>query len=341
MKVFRRATTPKNQPLGAIKEASLPAGFFRFWQVLESYVPRVSILMTCYNHLAYLPDAVASIRAQTMADYEVIVLDDGSSDGTRDWIRDHCSDWQLVFHEENLGTYGSLNRGLALAQGDFVAILNDDDVWIPQKLERQLELLAENPKVGLVHTNGDFIGPKGETLPGTPLGFDFPSTRTGDGVLQLIYANKIIASAVLARRECFDAGAFDPAYFGSGDWDMWLRIAETWEIGYCNEKLTNYRWHENNASKKLDRIWKDDERLRERIVRQAESYRQRGLPEDALRKALAHNWACLGTVRTLNGNPRGGREAYRASLRLDPSRWKSALRWLATFLPRPWFRRLL
>ncbi|MBL8048541.1 MAG: glycosyltransferase [Chthonomonas sp.] len=305
-------------------------------------MPKVSVLLTCYNHLAYLPVAVESIRAQTMIDFEVICLDDGSTDGTRDWLRANCPDWHLEFNAQNLGTYGSLNRGLALANGEFIAILNDDDEWMPTKLEQQLNLLAAEPRVGLVHTNGDFIGALGETLPGTPLGFDFPRSQTDKGIIPLIYANKIIASAVLVRRECFEqCGEFNPAYFGSGDWDMWLRIAEHWDIGFCNDKLTNYRWHENNASKKLDRIWRDDQMLRERILDQTGLYESMGLDEATLNLALAHNWACLGTVRTLNGDPSGGRRAYKESLRRQPSRWRSRVRWLATYLPKGLFRRLL
>lgn len=304
-------------------------------------VPKVSILLTCYNHIAYLEDAIRSIESQTITDYEVIVLDDGSTDGTRERLQERVPSWRLVFHEQNLGTYGSLNRGLELATGEFVAIFNDDDVWEPRKLEAQLELFENFPRVGIVHTNGIFIGSKGEQLAGTPLGFDYPETETGSLVLRLLRSNAMIASSVMVRKKCFDElGMFDPAYFGSGDWDMWLRIAEKWEGGYCVEKLTRYRWHDENASKKLDRIWHDDERLRERVVAQTAFYESLGLPSAELREALAHNFACLGTVRKLNGKAALARQAYASSIRLCPQRVKSYLRWIATFLPRDAFLKL-
>lgn len=305
-------------------------------------MPKVSILLTCYNHIAYLPAAVESIRGQTFQDFEVICLDDGSSDGTRDWLRTHCADWTLQFNETNLGTYGSLNKGLEMASGELIAILNDDDVWDTEKLTQQVAMLDSDGAVGLVHTNGSFIGAHGEPLPGTPLGFDFPRDEKTHGVIPLLYANKIIASAVLVRRACFDeVGRFNPAYFGSGDWDMWLRVAEKWSVGFCNDELTKYRWHGDNASKKLDRIWRDDEMLRERIIAQTPAYEAMVLDPNELNAALAHNWACLGTVRTLNGDPRQGREAYKESLRRQPSRWRSRLRFFATYLPRSVFRRML
>jgi len=302
---------------------------------------RVSVLLTCFNHVQFLPACVESIFSQTFQDFEVIAIDDGSKDGTRDWLSSCLHPLELVFNDSNLGTYASLNVGLRRATGEFVAILNDDDLWAPAKLERQIDLLEKHPQVGLVHTDGWFIDGQGQRMESTPLGFEFPRTETGDVLLDLMYANKIIASAALVRRSCFDElGGFNEAYFGSGDWEMWYRIAEKYEIGFVDEPLTFYRVHGANASHKLDRIWQDDERLRRWIASRAEAYSGRGYGK-RLAKALAHNQACLGTVLTLNGKPKEGRKAYGASIRLDPLRIKSYLRWCATFLPRSAFRKLI
>lgn len=302
---------------------------------------RVSILFTCYNHIDYLPAAYQSILDQTFTDYEIIALDDGSTDGTREWLTQHATKAKLVFNEQNLGTYGSLNEGLKLAQGEFIAIFNDDDLWAREKLSRQVDMMERFPRVGLVHTDGYFIDGKGEVRTDSPLGFDFPRTETGDVLLDLIYANKIIASAVLARRACFeDLGGFNEAFFGSGDWEMWYRIAEKWQVGYLNDALTMYRVHGANASHKLSKIWQDDQKLREWIVPRIAGYNDRFSQAD-LDRAAAHNWACLGTVLTLNGSPEKGRDAYRESLKMMPGRLKSRIRYLATYLPPGIFRRLL
>lgn len=304
-------------------------------------MPRVSILLTCYNHIKYLPAALESIRRQTFTDYEIIALDDGSQDGTREWLSEHAQDAKLIFNKENLGTYGTLNEGLSHASGEFIAVFNDDDLWADTKLEAQVEMMDNFPKVGLVHTDGYFIDGEGAVRKDSPLGFDFPKTETGDVLLTLIYHNKIIASAALARRECFEkVGEFNASYFGSGDWEMWFRIAEQYHVGYVKDPLTMYRVHGANASHKLEKIWQDDQMLREWMLPRLETYAGRFNPEE-LTAAKAHNWACLGTVRTLNGDPEGGREAYKESLKLLPGRFKSRLRMLATHLPKSAFRKLL
>src|SRR5690242_10239079 len=101
--------------------------------------PQTTILLTCYNHLRYLPAAYESILAQTYSDYEIIALDDGSTDGTRDWLREReGGKLRCILNEKNLGTYGTLNVGIEAARGKSVAVFNDDDVWAPSKLAKQV-----------------------------------------------------------------------------------------------------------------------------------------------------------------------------------------------------------
>ena len=288
---------------------------------------RVSILFTCFNHIKYLPAAFQSILDQTFADWEIIAIDDGSTDGTREWLSEQPQYITRIFNETNLGTYASLNVAMKAAKGEYVAVFNDDDLWAPTKLEKQVAMLDGNPSIGLVHTDGTFIDGAGQEMPGSPLGFEFPRFETGDVSLALVYQNKIIASAALARRRCFlELGGFNEDYFGSGDWEMWIRIAEKWKVGFVPEPLTFYRVHGTNASHKLERIWRDDV--------------SRFEPRDVSR-AKSHNYAALGTVLTLNGQPSEGRAMYASSLKEQPGRIKSMLRYAATYLPPSLFRKLL
>lgn len=299
-------------------------------------MPRVTVLLTCYNHRRYLEAAVEGLRAQTYRDFRTIALDDGSTDGSREWLAEQ-KDLEIVLNARNLGTYATLNEGLRLADGELIAILNDDDVWLPEKLERQVALLDAHEAVGLVHTGGHFIDGEGKRTEGNPLGFRFPTFETGDVLRGLVYENKIIASAALVRRACFDAaGEFDETYFGSGDWQMWWRVCERYAAGFVSQPLTLYRVHGENASHKLERIWQDDERLREFIADRIDA-----LDERIDDEAKAFNLAALGTVKMLNGKPDEARMAYRASLRLNSRRPQTLLRLMATSLGPEGFRRTL
>jgi glycosyltransferase involved in cell wall biosynthesis len=304
---------------------------------------RVTVLLTCYNHLAYLPACIEGIANQTFKDFEVIALDDGSKDGTREYLSQLQVSFPLkiVFNEENLGTYETLNVGLRLATSEFIAVLNDDDLWSPEKLAKQVALMDNHPEVGVVHTDGYFIDAEGIERKDSPLGFSWPRFTTGDTLPALIYENKIIASAALIRKSCFDqVGEFNPKYFGSGDWEMWFRIAEHHQFGFVAEPLTMYRVHGENASHKLERIWRDDAMLRTWIAMRLPIHKNR-FKSPSHNQARSHNFACLGTVLTLIGEATLGRKAYAQSLRINPFRFKSWLRLFATFLPNRFFRKLL
>jgi len=307
------------------------------------------VLLTSYNHSAYIAEALDGVRSQSFRDFEIIAIDDGSTDGTREWLSEQA-DVRAIFNTENLGTYETLNVGLRLATGEFIAVLNDDDLWRPEKLQRQVELMDANPEVGLVHTGGWFLDGEGNVRDGNPLGFDWPTFPVddrgwwvGDALASLVPENKIIASAALARTETLrELGGFNRAYFGSGDWEMWFRVAEVAKVGFVAQELTGYRVHGANASHKLERIWRDDQRLREWMAGRIERAHEAGrFSEPEYRRLAAFNYAALGTVRMLNGDASGSRQSYRKSIRLQPSRWKSWARFGLTFAGRDAFRKVL
>jgi len=230
-------------------------------------MPKVSVLLTCYNHLAHVPAALGSVFEQTFNDYEIIALDDGSTDGSRDYLADQGDTIIPVFNQENLGTYATLNVGLQQAAGEYVAILNDDDVWAPMKLERQVAALDSRPKCALAHTGGWFIDDDGERIEGSPMGFPFPKTGTGDLLPTLLMRNQMITSSVMGRRSVLmDLGGFDPSFFGFGDWQMWLRVARNHGIVYVDEPLTFYRVHGGNGSRASETMERESLRIREWIT---------------------------------------------------------------------------
>ena len=297
-------------------------------------MPEVSVLIPSYNHAQFLPDALQSVFQQTFTDYEIVAVDDGSTDGSVEILQSYGERIRL-FTQQNRGTYPTLNRCIAESRGIYLAILNSDDLWMPTKLEKQAALLRAHPEVGLVHTGGHFIDGEGRVLPGNPLGFEWPRTPMGNIIEALVRCNKIIASSVLIRRECFERlGGFREDLFGSGDWEMWFRVALEYDIGYIDEPLTMYRVHGANASFQHRRVYEDDVKVRTETIHANESRLwQRATDRKAMRLALAHSYACLGTEYALLGERRRARKAYLRSLQIYPLRFKSLLRLGLTFLP--------
>lgn len=297
-------------------------------------MPRVSVLIPSYNHARYLPAALESVFAQTYADYEIVAVDDGSTDNSVEVLRSYGERIRF-FVQSNRGTYPTLNHCIAESRGDYLAILNSDDLWAPTKLEKQVAMLDSHPGVGLVHTGGHFIDSEGNLQPGNPLGFEWPRTPTGNIIEALVRCNKIIASSVLIRRVCFEKlGGFREDLFGSGDWEMWFRVALEYDIGYIDEPLTMYRVHGSNASFQHRRVYEDDVKVRTETIHANEARLwQRATSPQAMRLALAHSYACLGTEYALLGDRKRARRAYLRSLQLYPLRFKSLLRWLLTWLP--------
>ena len=303
-------------------------------------MPRVSVLLTSYNHIQHLPEALNSIRAQTFQDLEIIAVDDGSTDGSREFLRDQ-SDIQLIETESNLGTYAALNLALKEANGEFVAIFNDDDVWMPEKLASQVELLDSQAKVGMVHTSGWFIDGEGAKIDGKPLGFAFPDTKTGDILLDLVRANQMITSSVLARREIIvGIGGFEESLYGSADWLTWIRVAESWLIGFVPEPLTLYRVHAGSASRDRSKVWQDDEKIRTWLAGRIPVWLEKGYSDQDLNSAKAHNAAALGTVLKLNGKQEEAKLSFRNALKFEPT-LKRRIWLLAANLPVTLFQRLV
>lgn len=303
-------------------------------------MPRVSVLLTSYDHLAFLPEAVASVRAQSFTDYELLVLDDGSTDGSREWLASNLPAEELYFSEQNRGTYGLLNAGIERTIGEWIAILNDDDYWLPDKLERQMSLAEAEPRLGLIGALGHFVDAQGRRID-ADLGIPYDPMPPGDRFATLVLTNAFVTSSVIFRRDALGPDTrFDASLYGLGDYDLWLRIAEGWWCAKAEGDLVGYRFHPGQASRHEQRLVDETSGIHERLfARRAALLAERG-SDRALVEAFALLAAQLGTQRMWRGDRRGAREAYRVSLELDPGRAKTRLRLALTCLPASLFRRL-
>lgn len=290
-------------------------------------MPSVSVLIPSYNHLRFLPACLESVWGQTFSDYEIVVVDDGSADGSVEYLR-ACGDRIRLFEQENQGTYATLNRCAREAKGAYLAILNSDDLWMPNKLAAQVAILDSKPEVGLVHTGGIFVDSEGRETKENPFGFAWPSTESGRVLEAMILHNHVVASSVLLRRDAFEReGGFDERLYGSGDWDMWLRVSKRWEFAYVAERLTGYRIHEEMASAKKQPVVLDEILIRtERIHACEDELLRLAVDQTRMMRALAHSWACLGTEYAQLGRTADARRAYFESVKRNPLRLKSWVR---------------
>jgi glycosyltransferase involved in cell wall biosynthesis len=297
-------------------------------------MPLVSVVLTSYNHARYLSQAIESVLAQTLKDIEVVTIDDASRDESPAILQRYADRVKVIQHETNRGTYASLNEGIAHTSAPCIAILNSDDLWLPEKLEKQVAVMESDARIGLVHTAFRPIDADGNPIDGNPLGVRFHPNPQGDLLAELLTRNLFITSSVLFRRECLErCGWFEERLFGMGDWDMWLRIAEYYRIGYVPEVLTLYRIHGQNTMYQRERmladdLWIHEERICKRIP---ELLRRNGW---RMRRALGIALAALGVIYNQRGERGKAYGAFTQSLKLYPWRLKTWLRLLVSFTAR-------
>ncbi|MGA7938149.1 MAG: glycosyltransferase family A protein [Kovacikia sp.] len=208
-------------------------------------MPKVSVVIPSYNAMAYLPETVDSVITQTFTDFEVLIVNDGSSDNIVEWASQFKDPRIKLISQENQGVCVARNTGIVHAQGKYIAFLDADDLWDPTKLEKQVLCLDDSQSVGLVHTWMVLIDQHGNST-----GRVMISDTTGKVWKQLAEKNTIACSSVMVRRCCFEkVGMFAPILHAVEDWDMWIRIAAHYSFAVINEPLLLYRQHFSNSSK--------------------------------------------------------------------------------------------
>jgi glycosyltransferase involved in cell wall biosynthesis len=208
--------------------------------------PEVSVVIPTYKHRDYILETLDSVFRQTYTEYEVIVVNDGSPDDTADVLRPLVEAGRIRYVEQPNGGQGAArNRGIAAARGEFVALLDDDDLWPPDKLEWQVAALRERPSAVLVYGLHDHLQPDGSLRPAPPK--DHPAgsvhRRFLEGCWLLSLGQALIRAAALRR-----IGGFDPRIWGSDDWDLYIRLALEGEFHFEERVALHYRVHATNAS---------------------------------------------------------------------------------------------
>lgn len=200
---------------------------------------KVSVVIPTHNREDLLPRAINSVLAQTVKDFEVIVVSDGSTDDTEKVVKGiQNRDNRVRFEHYSLGKGGNYarNEGIRLSQGEFVAFLDDDDEWMPSKLEKQLVLMEENPKMVLCYTGVHVI------YVNENIEYSFLPKQEGDLSRVILLDNCIgSTSTPMVRKSVFEkSGVFDNELGALQDFDLWIRITQYGEVGVVKEELINY-----------------------------------------------------------------------------------------------------
>lgn len=219
-------------------------------------MPQISVIMPCFNHAPYIGMAVASVLGQTIPDIELIVIDDGSTDGTQQILNSIKDDrLRCVLRKQNIGAAQGSNEGINMARSPYIAMISSDDFFFPTKLERQLELLTSRECVTAVFCRPEITDESGKPYPAGKhrLQKEFLSGVWDQPTLirRLSQGNFLCHPSILTRREVYELlGPYDVRLYSLGDFDMWMRMAVTCsgDVIVANEPLMAFRCHATSTS---------------------------------------------------------------------------------------------
>ncbi len=267
--------------------------------------PEVSVIIPTYNRAHLLKRAIESVLRQSFDDFELIVVDDASPDNTPEVV-ESIDDGRIryVRLKKNSGGPVARNTGIKKARGRFIALLDDDDEWLPHRLEVQIKKFEElGREFGVVYGGFYYISQQD----GRILGKRLPQFR-GDVYKQFLKENFVGSPTLLIRRECFKrAGLFDPKLTSSQDWDMWLRIAKHYKFDYVDEIVAKYYVHGRQISFNMKKYIPG----RERFIHKHPDIRWNP-------RILSIHLSQMGLLLILGGSPGKGLEYLIQSFAMSP-----------------------
>jgi glycosyltransferase involved in cell wall biosynthesis len=292
-------------------------------------VPRVTVIIPTHNRASLLPRAINSVLAQTFTDFELFVVDDASNDETAQVIQGF-SDPRITYirHEVNRGESESRNTGIRNARGEYIAYLDDDDEWVPEKLDKQVKVMDSSPpETGVVYTGCDYV----ELGTGRKLGTQKVYQR-GRVLEHLLTKNFLPGPTALVRKKCFQkVGEYDPTVRYGPDWEMWIRIARYFDFEAIPEPLYRYSIHTNQLTANFELHIAGHERI---LELHSDLYRSHA-------KAHGRQLTQLGLAYYLCGNPVKARVVLRHALRRYPFYMRAYKLFLLSFLSENSFHRVL
>jgi len=290
--------------------------------------PKVSVVITCYNYGQYVESALQSVFSQTFQDFEIILINDGSTDDSEEKIHPFLSDPRLKYiKQNNSGQANAKNRGIKQAKGQFIAFLDADDLWEKTKLEKQLPLFSHD-KIGVVYSRAKYINKDGMPLHTTIKG-KYLQPRSGNVTNFLFFDNFIPFSSSIIRRQCLKTfNGFNESLEMGIDWNLWLKISTQYAFKFINEPLLIYRvGHPGQMSKKAEKRHSCSDQTMKQFIHQ---YPEMVSP-DIIRRALSYTYCNRG--RYFSGKDLSlANQYYTMALRQSPFEARAYIGLIKNFL---------
>ena len=211
---------------------------------------KISVIIPTFNRKKTLKRAIQSVLIQSYTPYEIIVIDDGSNDGTKEWLKDNYPNVKYIY-KMNSGVSSARNKGIKFARGDWIALLDSDDEWLPSKLKDQANEIESNPAAKFLHTNEIWI------RNGVRVNQMKKHKKYGGYIFEkCLDMCRISPSSVLIKKDIFDEiGMFDETLKVCEDYDLWLRFASKYPVHFLDQPLIKkYGGHSDQLSKVDDGI---------------------------------------------------------------------------------------
>lgn len=291
--------------------------------------PLVSVIIPTFNRAHMIKKTIESVLEQSFEDWELIIVDDASSDNTEEIVQNYIkNDSRLSYirHDMNMGGSAARNSGIGKSNGNFIALLDDDDRWHPDKLKLQINLFNKYQDSGLIYSGFNYV----DYITGTVIKKVMPEYQ-GNLKSVLLKKNIIGSPTPLIKKECFKySGLFDVNLFSCQDWDMWLRISMSHTFRFVNESLADVTMHGRQISSDL----KSKIKSRQQII--VKHY-------DELKKypsILSYHYKRLAALYTLDHSQTNAIKNISRSFQQQPYNPENLLHFFLAFLP-PIYRLLL
>jgi glycosyltransferase involved in cell wall biosynthesis len=286
-------------------------------------MPKVSVIIPTHNRAESLPSAITSILNQTFQDFEIIIIDDASKDHTREVIANFNDARIKVIHNQvSKGAAGARNIAIMNSSCEYIAFLDDDDEWLPEKLKIQTCLLDNSPpEVGGVCTGYFTIEKMSERILST----------VNYEMIDLSKGNPIATSSILLRRECFEkCGLFDESMLACSDYDMWIRISKKFSFKTIGNTLVKYYINENGLTLNYEK----KSRSLEILLKKHDNFFKSDY------KGYSKQYLELGVIYCYNGELQKGRKAFGKSIRVNPFEIRNYFNFILSLLGVKKFKKL-